>query len=115
MPPRISDGQWELIDWEPETGRTTWHYFDGQYHHYRIDTPIDEVLRENARARNDAQTGWKGDWHRVASIPSAILFGAADGFRHIAEAFENNDWKYLRRKMLNDADFRAFRTKEGDV
>jgi len=34
---------------------------------------IDAVLRENAIQRNNDTSGWKGDFHKVASIPMIMV------------------------------------------
>lgn len=107
----IKDGDWTLYDWDPLTGRTVWALFDGEKTVFRIDTPVDATLEENARARNDAPTGWKGDWHRIASVPMQLLYDRNLGLN---EAILQGDDKYLS-KWLNDGDNRAWRTKEGMV
>ncbi|WP_375413084.1 hypothetical protein [uncultured Bradyrhizobium sp.] len=98
-----------LVDHDPKTGRSVWSYFDGEKDVYRIDYPVDETIKENAEARASASSNWKGDYHRIASIPLNVVHGS--GF---AEAITQQDNKWLSR-FLNDGDKRAWRTKEGKV
>lgn len=108
MPIQDANG-FTLVDHDMETGRTVWSYFDGEKDIYRVDYPVDNTIKENAEARAEAGTGWKGDWHRIASIPLNVVH--ASGF---ADAITQNDNKFLS-KFLNDGDNRAWRTKEGKV
>lgn len=43
---KITDGQWELHDYDFATGRSVWRFFDGQEMHFRIDTPVDNIVRK---------------------------------------------------------------------
>ena len=102
------DGNWELVDYDHATGRSVWHWFDGERLHQRTDYPVDQIIQDNKAARNDlAGKNW-GDGQRIASIPLNILFDQLD------EAHAQGDEKYLSR-WLNDGDNAAFRTFEGRV
>lgn len=107
----IRDGDWTLYDHDLKTGRSVWHMFDGEKDVFRIDYPVDATIEENTAFRNDASKGWAGDYHRIASIPLGILHDEKLG---LMEATRQNDQKYLS-KWLNDADNRAWRTKDGTV
>lgn len=107
----IKDGEWSLFDHDLHTGRSVWHMFDGEKDVYRVDYPVDATIAENKAVRNEAQKAWKGDYHRVASIPLGILHDENLG---LLEASRQGDDKYLSR-WLNDSDNRAWRTKEGQV
>jgi len=111
---RIRDGVWELFDWDPYTGRTVWHYFDGQTDHFRVDYPVDSLLKQNEIERNESERGWKGDWHKVASVPAPLFFGMGESGDGLLKALKNGDDKWVRR-WLNDSDNRAWRTKEGQL
>lgn len=106
----IRDGDWALLDWDKETGRTRWGYFDGERQHYRIDYPVDGLMRKNAFARAQAGHSWVGEYHRIASIPLNILHDEKLG---LLKAHSEGDAYFDR--WLNDADNRAWRTKEGVV
>jgi hypothetical protein len=108
---RVRDGDWELIDWDPKTNRTVWAMHDGNKVIIRTDTPVQETIEQNAIARNSAAPDWKGDYHRIASVPMALLYDRNLGLN---EAIQQGDDRYVSR-WLNDADNRAFRTKEGRV
>lgn len=102
----IKDGDFTLVDWDPASGRTVWHYFDGEKTVVRTDYPVTATVAENQLCRNEAGNAWKGDWHRVASVPLNIYYDQL----HAAE--QQGDEKYVSR-WLNDSDNRAWRTKEG--
>lgn len=104
----IRDGNWTLYDHDLHTGRTVWHYFDGERDHFRTDYPVDQILQDNKAARNDlAGQNWGGG-QRIASIPLNIYFEQLD------EAHAQGDEKYMS-KWLNDIEHSGFRTFEGRV
>lgn len=106
---RIRDGDWSLFDYDFQTGRQVWVIDnpDGSQT-FRTDYPVESVMKENKDFRNALDPGWKGDWHKIASIPLNIFH------EQIAEASRQDDEKYLSR-WLNDGDNAAWRTKEGRV
>lgn len=107
----VRDGQWELYEYDPSTGRTVWSMYDGEKAIFRIDTPVQSTLDENAEARNAASAGWQGDYHRVASVPMQLLYDENLGLN---KAIQQGDDKYLSR-WLNDSSNRAWRVKDGIV
>lgn len=108
----IRDGDWELIDWDAVTGRTVWRTYDERGRTVlRTDTPVAATIEENTVARNSASAGWKGDYHRIASVPMQLLYDENLGLN---KAVQQGDDAYLKR-WLNDSDNRAWRTKEGHV
>lgn len=107
----IKDGDWELQSWDPVTGRTTWIMFDGEKTVIRTDTPVAASIEENLLVRNATPEGWKGDYHRIASVPMQLLY---DDNLGLNKAIQQGDDKYLSR-WLNDGDNRAWRTKDGRV
>jgi hypothetical protein len=108
---RVRDGDFDLIDWDPRTGRTVWSMFDGEKTVIRTDTPVAQTIEDNTLFRNAASAGWKGDYHRVASVPMQLLY---DDNLGLNKAIQQGDDKYVSR-FLNDSDNRAWRTKEGRV
>jgi hypothetical protein len=80
--------------------------------HARTNTIVnyqdDTAIREHNQAlRNETPSGWKGDWHKVASIPLTLYFDLKkQGIIDDPKRF---------RKWLNDRENRVFRTKEGTV
>lgn len=106
---KIRDGDWILYDYDPKLGRQVWYMTnpDGSMT-FRTDYEATGTIAENAAMRNAAESGWKGDWHKVASIPLNVYYD------QLAAAAQQDDGKYLS-KWLNDSDNRAWRTKEGRV
>ncbi len=103
----IKDGDWTLYDYAFASGRSVWHYFDGEKHVFRTDYPVDTIMAENTSVRNAAQKAWKGDWHRVASIPLNLAYD-----QNLVRAQAEGDDTFVKR-WLNDSDNAAWRTKEG--
>lgn len=106
MPVRDENG-FELMEFDPVSGRSIWSYFDGQKTIYRTDYPVEATMAENEAVRSEADKAWRGDWHRIASIPLNILHDSG-----LANAQTQGDDKFVKR-WLNDSDNRAWRTKEG--
>jgi len=105
---KIKDGDWELFEHDPATGRTVWRYFDGTATHVRTDYPVDHLIQQNTEALNDSQGQRFGEGQRVASIPLNTFF------EQLQEAHAQEDAGYVSR-WLNDGDNRAFRTFGGNV
>lgn len=105
----IRDGQWELHDYNFQTGRSVWRYFDGVEFHFRIDQPVDDIVRENEFTRHATSGNAMGDWCKVASIPLTLAHSA-----DIVRAHNEGDDKYVAR-WLNDSDNRAWRSFEGQI
>jgi hypothetical protein len=105
----IRDGDWQLYEWDPVSGRSVWCLEDGDKTHFRVDYPAEATLSANTEARNAAAQTWKGDWHRIASVPLNIAHDSG-----LVEAQSQQDGKFLS-KWLNDPDNRGWRTKEGKV
>lgn len=105
----VRDGEWTLFDSDIKLGRFTWVRTnpDGSQT-YRTDYRVDPVIDHNTAARNMASAGWKGEWHRVASVPLNVFHD------QLAEASRQDDKRFLS-KWLNDGDNAKFRTKEGRV
>ncbi|WP_085033934.1 hypothetical protein [Ensifer aridi] len=105
----IRDGEWTLYSHDMMTGRSVWHYFDGEKDVYRVDYPVDNLISHNQAVRNSAERAWKGDWHRVASIPLNVAYGSG-----LVQAHSEGDDTFVKR-FLNSSDNRAWRTKEGHL
>lgn len=105
----IKDGDWTLMSWDAKTGRSVWSYYDGQKTVFRTDYPVDNLISQNEQVRNSAEQAWKGDWHRVASVPLNVYHDSG-----LAEAQQQGDDKFVSR-YLNDSDNRAWRTREGNI
>jgi len=107
--PRIYDGDWYLFDHNEKLGRTVWALNNGDgTTTFRTEYRVDPTIDENTAFRNMAEPGWKGDWHRVASIPLNVFHD------QLAEATRQDDQAYISR-FLNDSDNRAWRVKDGTI
>ena len=106
---RITDGDWVLVDHDFHMKRTVWARSnpDGSTT-YRTDYAVDDTLEANKTMQRDAEKGWKGDWHKVASVPLGVYYDK------LHEAVMQDDMAHVS-KFLNDIDNRAFRTKLGRV
>ncbi|NRQ13458.1 hypothetical protein [Ensifer sesbaniae] len=105
----IRDGAWTLYDHDMMTGRSVWHLFDGEKDVFRVDYPVDNLISENREVRNSAEKAWRGDWHRVASIPLNIAHNSG-----LVQAHSEGDDRFVKR-FLNSSDNRAWRTKDGHL
>ena len=105
---RIQDGGWTLAGYDAPTGRSLWRCDDGGRTHYRIDYPVDDLIKENACAFNESAGERFGGGRCIASVPLNLFF------EQLQEAQSQGDERYLAR-WLNDPDNRAFRTFRGRV
>jgi hypothetical protein len=71
---------------------------------------VEPILESNKRAMNNACAGWKGEFHRVASIPLVII----EKYKNEKGIDLMNDKEALN-SFLNDRDNRCFRTKPGKI
>lgn len=104
----IKDGDFELVTYDYNTGRSVWRMYDGAKYIYRTDYPVTNLVSENTAVRNSAERAWRGDWHRIASVPLNVFY------ENLAPAIQQSDDSYVSR-WLNDGDNSAFRTKDGRV
>lgn len=105
---------WVKIAENPQTGVSTWIAPDpddpeGVIVQSRQN--VSTLLDKNAAERNLARPGWGGDWHKVASLPSSMMY---DRGNYIADAVAADDHNAVR-KFLNDSDNQKLRTKEGNL
>lgn len=105
----IRDGDWTLFDYDPKLKRQVWVRTnpDGSQT-FRTDYEVQPTIDANTAMRNMASDGWKGDWHKIASIPLNVFHD------QLAEASRQDDQRYIS-KWLNDSDNRAWRSKSGAV
>lgn len=99
----------ELFEFDPATGRSVWHFFDGQKHVWRTDYPVQNMIDQNAASRAHFAGQRHGDWSRVGSVPLNVAWDSG-----LVEAFDQHDDKFISR-FLNDGDNRAWRTRDGSV
>ncbi|WP_129415912.1 hypothetical protein [Mesorhizobium sp. Pch-S] len=105
----ITQGDWRLFSHDAHSGVTRWFLDLGNGQMIvRTDTPVDDLISDNAEAYSNSLSQNWGDGQRVASIPLDVYFS------QLAEARKNGDRKYIK-KWLNDSDNRKFRTFKGTV
>lgn len=108
-PSDITNGDWRLLSHDPQTGVTNWWLDLGNGTAViRTDTPVDELLDDNAEAYNNSIGQRFGNGQVVASIPLNIYH------EQLAEAQREGDRKFVKR-WLNDADNQKFRRFRGNV
>lgn len=109
---RITDENgWELWDYNPRTGRTTWRTCpDGKRWVFRTDYDADAILAGNKEAQAEfAGRPWtEGLGDPVASVPLNVFFDQIDPM------LEQQDAKAVSR-WLNDGDNAAWRMRDGRV
>lgn len=92
-------------------GIISWHHFDPVTEETILETTQDagELAELNRALRNefDERAGWKGEFHRVASIPLTV-------YHELEKAGVTRDQAAFKR-WLNDPDNRVFRTRPGRV
>ncbi len=95
-------GIYILIEWCPEAKKV-------KVHKRMPDTS--PILLKNQQVLAENKTDWKGDYHNVARIPYLGLenYCQARGITQQEFMSDRNEW----RKMLNDSENIAFRTKKG--
>ena len=79
---------------------------------------VEQELRENTIERNSKPEGWKGDFHKVASIPKIIALQWVEELKRMGapctNPFDNRNRAFLIAK-LNNRDFGKLRTKDGNL
>lgn len=100
-----------VLSFDPDTGIREDFYYDPDRDRFKIVAvqPVDDILDHNKAnlAEMDERTPWKGDMHKVASIPLAVYYDLKR--RGILD-----DQKAMKR-WLNDPENRHFRTRPGVV
>lgn len=97
-----------LFDADPVTKTKRYFREDSEGFGVESVTDVTDVV-EDAKANfnlYDERTGWKGDIHHVARIPSSVWFSLPKEMRDDPAAL---------KRWLNDPDQRAFRTRPGRV
>ena len=101
-----------ILDYDPETKITQWYHCDSHTGDISLETSQDVTgLIEHTKGdfnQIDERANWKGDVHKVASIPLSI-------YNDLAKKSNNFKDQRAIRKWLNDPDNRVFRTRPGRV
>jgi hypothetical protein len=105
-----------IFDVDPVTRTTEVFHHDPSTGEILIETRQDvtDIVAEakSLHAMTDERAGWKGDWHRVASIPNSVMVELQN--KGIFRGFHCLDPKAFKR-WLNDSDNKFFRTRPGRV
>tara|TARA_R110000822_G_scaffold259885_1_gene384933 strand:+ start:1658 stop:1978 length:321 start_codon:yes stop_codon:yes gene_type:complete len=78
----------------------------------RTSQDVEPLLNSNQSKFNEAERGWKGDMHHVASIPKVVYDAWWKEFGGDPMASEN---KARTLAKLNNSDWAKLRTKEGRI
>lgn len=101
-----------VIASDPLTGSQTIMHYDHDTEDISLEEVQDvtDIVEHNKRLLNDAESGWKGDMHKIASIPLSVYYDLKK--RGIID--DPDDPKQAKfKKWLEDPDNRVFRTKAG--
>jgi hypothetical protein len=105
----VYDGEWRLMDDDPEMGVRRWWLDLGTHYVMRTEYyETDRMLEFNAALRSETAGQRFGEMRCVASMPMNVWQ------KTLAPAIQQQDSEYVR-KILNDSDFSKFRTFEGRV
>lgn len=103
--PRFLDAYGDIIEtthYDKDTGKTILSK------HQDVEPYLDDI----ARQRNQAETGWKGDLHKVATVPMVIIDQWNEELKCNVLLKEN---RHLLMLKLNDPNYSKLRTKEGRI
>ena len=98
-----------VFDTDPALNLTRYWHWDEDKEQAVIETrqEVTDLLDANKAEANEASTGWKGDMHKVASIPLNVYYDLKQkGIIDDPKAF---------KRWLNSPENRFFRTKLGKV
>lgn len=97
-----------LLEYDPVLKRHTWFEFDEWDLKQRIveEWDVRHIIEDNKAmyAATDERAGWKGDMHRIASVPLSI---AMDWMKKTS----NGKDKKAVARLINDPDNRFFLTR----
>jgi hypothetical protein len=93
---------------QDEPGKRVWVKWDGTEFKQCTVERFDPLLDENREEYNSAPEKM-GDMPKVASIPLSFWF------RNVLPAKKNGDQKWINDRILNNLDYRNFRTRPGRV
>jgi hypothetical protein len=101
-----------VLDYDPATGITQWFHFDEITGDIGLETKQDvTAIIEGTKGEFnpvEERAPWKGDVHKVASIPMSI-------YNELMKITNNGKDQKAFSKWMNDPDNRVFRTRPGRV
>ena len=100
--------KYKRLEYDPVTRMQQWVYFDPQEEKIGIGTSYDwgAIIEDNKRkyAATDERAGWRGDLHRIGSIPLAL-------WQDVMQKTGNGKDREAVRRWINDPDNRFFLTR----
>lgn len=104
-------GDPRVLSYDPDTGIREDFYYDPDRDRFKIvaTQPVDDIMDANKAlaAETDERANWRGDIHRVASIPLTVYYDLKKrGILSDKKAF---------KRWLNDPENRHFRTRPGVI
>lgn len=107
-----------ILDYDPLTGITELFHYDDVTDTVTLEvqqtSAIDDQNAAEYNAHSDhGPTRWKGDWHKVASIPLVELYRLQRDGVIDRDGVVHDDTSLV--KLLNDRDYLKFRTKPGHL
>jgi hypothetical protein len=105
------------LGFNPQTGVQTIYHSDGYGEEYTVEMKqdVEPFAEDNLLQRNAASSSWKGNWHRVASVPFSVYAILAKQPDPFVDATGKVLDKARYRKWLNSSDALPWRTKRGRV
>lgn len=103
-----------LIDYDPVTRTRTLFHYDNTEDVAILETVQDvgdviEATKSEYNAHSHKDKRWRGDWHKVASIPMSVI---TDYKRKGIDLMKDDA---ALKRFLNDRDNGVFRTRPGRV
>lgn len=109
-------GNWRVFSMQPDTGTyTLFTNIDGdpdRWLGYRVQLNSEPLFDMNNEDEIASQGKRFGDGQIVARIPMHLIY--SNETKEIGKAFDQEDRAYAR-KVLNDGDFRKFRSFRGKL
>jgi hypothetical protein len=103
--PQLLDAYGDIIEtmqYDESTGKT----------YVKKTQDVEPYLDDIARQRNQAETGWKGDLHKVATVPMVIIDQWNKELNCNVLLKEN---RHLLMLKLNSPEYSKLRTKTGRI
>lgn len=106
------DLSWTVFEDDPALKRKVWLGWCNKEKRFvaaHVEQHVDEILEDNMEAEKASHGKRLPDYNRIASVPLTMWEKTGLG-----DAIDAGDRKYLS-KLLNDSDYRKFRTSRGKV
>jgi hypothetical protein len=100
----------KLIDYDPTTRTSTWHYYDHATGETHIETVQDtqNTIDINKAVANSGLNQKKGDMWWFARIPNGVIMKLKK--EHGLDIFNKDDLKKVETLIMRDPEYRYLRT-----